>query len=163
MRIFVPRAIRLKDFGERAVHKRSWYAGAWLRAMLDQKVVKLNEQIRRTINRTILELTKVARQRAATGARLRVIRQITGMPSAFEKAEIEKPFVFTCVVQNTDFILKTPEGRAMATAQALGWDEASLFGAKKIRCLRLLIIPKNRIPLRKPPSRETKTVRLICR
>jgi hypothetical protein len=53
------------------------------------------------------------------------------MPGAFEKAEAAKPFVFTRVVQNTDYILKTPEGRAMATAQALGYDIASLFGAKK--------------------------------
>jgi hypothetical protein len=102
-----------------------------LRAMLDKNVTELNERTRQTVGRTVLEYTKVARQRAATGARLRVIRQLIGMPGAFEKEETAKPFVFTRVVQNTGYILQTPEGRAMATAQALGWDAASLFGAKK--------------------------------
>jgi hypothetical protein len=102
-----------------------------LRAMLDKNVAELNEKTKPLVGKAILEYTKVARQRAATGARLRVIRQLTGMPGAFEKADAIKPFVFTRVVQNTDYILKTPEGRAMATAQALGWDAASLFGARK--------------------------------
>jgi hypothetical protein len=53
------------------------------------------------------------------------------MPGAFEKTDATKSFVFTRVVQNTDYILKTPEGRAMATAQALGVDISSLFGARK--------------------------------
>jgi hypothetical protein len=35
------------------------------------------------------------------------------------------------MIQNTDYILKTPEGRAMATAKALGVDVAALFGARK--------------------------------
>jgi hypothetical protein len=103
-----------------------------LRAMLDKNVIELNEQTKQTIGRTVLEYTKVARQRAATGARLRVIRQLTGMPGAFEKADAAKPFVFTRVVQNTSYILGTPEGRAMATAQALGVDVASLFGKKAL-------------------------------
>jgi hypothetical protein len=103
-----------------------------LRAMLDKNVTELNEQTKQTVGRTVLEYTKVARQRAATGARLRVIRQLIGMPPSFEKTDAAKPFVFTRVVQNTDYILKTPEGRAMATAQALGVDVASLFGGRKI-------------------------------
>jgi hypothetical protein len=102
-----------------------------LRAMLDKNVTELNEQTKKIVGRAILEYTKVAVQRAATGARLRVIRQLTGMPAVFEKADAAKPFIFTRVVQNTDYILKTPEGRAMATAQALGWDAAALFGSKK--------------------------------
>jgi hypothetical protein len=99
-----------------------------LRAMLDKNVTELNERTKPTVAKAILEYSKVARQRAATGARLRVIRQLTGMPAAFDKAEAGKPFVFTRVVQNTDYILKTPEGRTMATAQALGIDISSLFG-----------------------------------
>ena len=102
-----------------------------LRAMLDKNITALTPQTRPTIAKTILEYNKVARQRAATGARLRVIRQLTGMPVAFEKEESKKPFVFTRIVQNTDFILQTPEGRAMATAQALGWDAAALFGGRR--------------------------------
>ena len=102
-----------------------------LRAMLDKNVTELNDQTKKTVGRTILEYSKVARQRAATGARLRVIRQLTGMPSAFEPADVAKPMVFSRIVQNTGCILQTPEGRAMAIAQALGLDVASLFGGKK--------------------------------
>jgi hypothetical protein len=103
-----------------------------LRAMLDMKITELNSQTKPVVANKILEYTKVARQRAATGARLRVIRQLTGMPAAFEKAESSKPFVFTRIVQNTDYILKTPEGKAMATAQALGVDMSTLFGGRKL-------------------------------
>lgn len=99
-----------------------------LRAMLDKNVTELNEQTKMAIGRTVLEYTKVARQRAATGARLRVIRQLIGMPAAFERTDAARPFVFTRIVQNTDYILKTPEGRALATAQALGWETSALFG-----------------------------------
>jgi hypothetical protein len=102
-----------------------------LRAMLDKNITELTEAARKNIGRAILEYMKVGRQRAATGARLRVIRQLTGMPPSFEADEIAKPMLFSRIVQNTQFILKTPEGRAMATAQALGWDSASIFGAKK--------------------------------
>ena len=112
-----------------------------LRAMLDKNITELNEKSRPVIARIILEYTKVARQRAATGARLRVIRQLTGMPAAFEKADAIKPFVFTRIVQNTDYILKTPEGRAMATAQALNMDVASLFGAKRAELAPVSDIP----------------------
>ena len=103
-----------------------------LRAMLDKGVTELNEKTKPLVAKAILEYTKVARQRAATGARLRVIRQLTGMPAAFEKDEASKPFVFTRVVQNTDYILKTPEGRTMATAQAIGMDISSLFGNRSL-------------------------------
>jgi hypothetical protein len=99
-----------------------------LRAMLDKSVTELNDKTRPVVGKAIMELQKVAKQRAATGARLRVIRQLTGMPSAFEATEYIKPMVFTRVVQNTDFILKTPEGKAMATAQALGVDISKLWG-----------------------------------
>jgi hypothetical protein len=103
-----------------------------IRAMLDKNVTELTEAARKNIGRTILEYSKVARQRAATGARLRVIRQLTGMPQSFERADIAKPMVFTRIVQNTRYILTTPEGRAMATAQALGVDMSTLFGGRKM-------------------------------
>jgi hypothetical protein len=103
-----------------------------LRAMLDKNVTELTEATRKNIGRTILEYSKVARQRAATGARLRVIRQLTGMPPAFSKDEFMKPMVFTRIAQNTSYILQTPEGRVMATAQALGMDVSTLFGDRKL-------------------------------
>ncbi|MBL8968247.1 MAG: hypothetical protein JNG85_14670 [Spirochaetaceae bacterium] len=69
-----------------------------------------------------MEYYKAGPMRAATGARLRVIRQLTGMPTAFEAAKIGEGMglVFSRIVQNTDMILSTPEGRRMATAVALG-------------------------------------------
>jgi len=99
-----------------------------IRAMLDKNVTELNSQTRTVVGKAIMEYQKVAKQRAATGARLRVIRQLTGMPSAFEATEYLKPMVFTRVVQNTDFILKTEEGKKLATAQALGIDISKVFG-----------------------------------
>lgn len=106
-----------------------------LRAMLDKKVIELTDETKKIVGRGIMEYIKVARQRAATGARVRVIRQLTGMPAAFDKSEALKPMVFTRIVQNTDYILRTPEGRAMATAQALGLDVASLFGPRNAPAL----------------------------
>jgi hypothetical protein len=87
---------------------------------------------KKTLAQTILEYTKVARQRAETGARLRVIRELTNMPTAFSAEDAAKPLVFGRFAQNTDYILQTREGRAMASAQALGVDVASLFGGRKI-------------------------------
>ncbi|MDR2150102.1 MAG: hypothetical protein LBO67_04675 [Spirochaetaceae bacterium] len=62
-----------------------------LRAMLDKNVTELNEQTKKTVGRTILEYTKVARQRAATGARLRVIRQLTGCRQPLKKRTRQSP------------------------------------------------------------------------
>jgi hypothetical protein len=69
-----------------------------------------------------LDYMRCARQRASTGARLRVIRQLVGMPTAFPAEQIgaKMGLVFSRVVLNTDQILSTPEGRRMATAAALG-------------------------------------------
>jgi hypothetical protein len=115
-----------------------------LRAMLDYDVTELTEATKQkqrkdragrpygsTLARYILELQKVAAQRANTGARLRVIRELVGIPIAFEGNDLDKPLYFGRIVQNTDYILKTPEGRNMATAKALGLDVAALFGAKR--------------------------------
>lgn len=118
-----------------------------LRAMLDKNITELTPETRKSVARNILEYEKVARQRAATGVRLRVIRQLTGMPASFEPADTSKPMVFVRVVQNTDYILKTPEGRAMATAQALGADMSALFGGRKITDNAAFAEPS-------PPARE---------
>jgi len=115
-----------------------------LRAMLDYDVTELNAETKQkrkknsngeaygsTLAKYILELQKVATQRANTGARLRVIRELVGMPVAFNQKDIEKPIVFGRMVQNTDYILKTPEGRSLATAKALGVDISAIFGKHK--------------------------------
>jgi len=116
-----------------------------LRAMLDYDVTELNAETKQrrrksakgeyygsTLARYILELQKVGAQRANTGARLRVIRELVGMPVAFNPKDIEQPLVFGRMVQNTDYILKTPEGRTMATAKALGMDISTLFGKQTL-------------------------------
>jgi len=140
--VFVAQAqgqVRMPDGSWRKSTVEAYEFDPVLRAMLDCNADELTEETGRTyktrkgvpLGRAILEYIKVGRQRAATGARLRVIRQITGMPCSFNKADIGRPMKFVRIAQDTSYILQTPEGRAMATAQALGFDAAALFGAKK--------------------------------
>lgn len=130
---------RMSDGSFRTSSVQAYEFDPVLRAMVDYNVTELNAQTKQQKNRsgktlaqTILEFTKVARQRAETGARLRVIRELTNMPTAFGKEDAKKPLIFGRIAQNTDYILQTPEGRAMASAQALGVDVASLFGGRKL-------------------------------
>jgi hypothetical protein len=130
---------RMSDGSWRTSSVQAYEFDPVMRAMLDYNVTELNAQTKQTKNKwgktlaqTILEYTKVARQRAETGARLRVIRELTNMPTAFSAEDAAKPLVFGRFAQNTDYILQTREGRAMASAQALGVDVASLFGGRKI-------------------------------
>ena len=131
---------RMSDGSWRTSSVQAYEFDPVMRAMLDYGVTELNAQTKqqkdrwgkKTLAQTILEYTKVARQRAETGARLRVIRELTNMPTAFSATDATKPLVFGRFAQNTDYILQTPEGRAMASAQALGVDVASLFGGRKL-------------------------------
>jgi hypothetical protein len=118
-----------------------------LRAMLDMGVDEWNEQTKqkrktgdngqpygKTLAMQAMEYAKFGRQRAETGARLRVVKELTGMPTAFDPKEAEKPLVFARVVQNTDYLLKTPEGRLLAAAQATGTQDviAGLYGRQAL-------------------------------
>lgn len=123
--------VRMPDGGWRLSSVEEYEFDPVLRAMLEKNVTELNSTTRPLIARTVLEFTKVGRQRAVTGARLRVIRTLTGMPVTFTKEEITRPMVFSRIVQNTAFILSTPEGKMMATAQALGQDASSLLYGKR--------------------------------
>lgn len=114
-----------------------------LRAMLDKRVDYITETNRGVFARTAMEYTKAARQRAATGARLRVIRQLTGMPTAFSAEDIKKPMVFTRIVQDTSHILDTKEGRTLATMQALGMTAESLYGKRNDTSDRVEQLPKS--------------------
>ena len=78
----------------------------------------------------VLQLKKFARQRANTGARLRVIRELTGMPVSFKGAEIQKAMIFARVAVNTDRLLADPATRQAAVNQALGI-QADLFPPKE--------------------------------
>lgn len=82
-------------------------------------------------DREALEYMKFARQRASTGARLGVIRQLVGIPVTFSEREITLPLVFSRVVQNTDYILGTKEGRIMAIAAATGI-AAQMYGPQGV-------------------------------
>lgn len=77
----------------------------------------------------ILQLKKFARQRANTGARLRVIRELTGMPISFKRDQIQKAMIFCRVAVNTDQLLADPATRQAAVNQALGI-QADLFPPK---------------------------------
>ena len=68
----------------------------------------------------LLGLQKFGRQRANTGARLRVIRELTGMPISFKADQLQRAMVFSRVAVNTDLFLSDPEMREAAIKVALG-------------------------------------------
>ncbi len=76
----------------------------------------------------ILQLRKFARQRANTGARLRVIRALTGLKTGFTPDELSRPFVFPRFSVNMEAALRDPDMKRAALNQALGVT-ADLYGA----------------------------------
>ena len=78
-----------------------------------------------------IDLKKVARQRASTGARLRVIRELVGIPIAFEPAQIQKAMVVYRIAINTDELLANPETRQMAVEAAMN-GTTSIYGPKDV-------------------------------
>ena len=86
-----------------------------------------NEKERKLL---LLTYQKFGRQRADTGARLRVIRELTGMPISFKPQEIQKAMVFSRVAINTDALLADPEMRQAAIKLATGASE-QLYGPSK--------------------------------
>jgi hypothetical protein len=77
----------------------------------------------------LLTYQKFGRQRADTGARLRVIRELTGMPISFKPQEIAKAMIFSRIAINTDALLADPEMRQAAIKLATGATE-QLYGAQ---------------------------------
>ena len=71
----------------------------------------------------LLTYQKFGRARASTGARLRVIRELTGMPTAIEAKDLKKSMVFCRIALNTDALLQQPELRDTAVKLALGAKE----------------------------------------
>jgi hypothetical protein len=79
-----------------------------------------------------LDYRKNAAKRAETGARLRVIRELVGIPQGFPKARAENYFVIGRIVPNLIQIASTERGRALAECKALGIDPALLlYGARQ--------------------------------
>lgn len=101
----------------------------------------------------ILQLKKFARQRAGTGARLKVIRELVGIPISFKPPEIHKAMVFSRVAPNTDLFLSDPELRELAIKAALGASQtiygpkAGLLGVPPIEAAGALIgAPEEEVP-----------------
>jgi len=80
----------------------------------------------------ILQLRKFARQRADTGARLRVIRELTGLKTGFAQGELDKPFVFARYQINTELIMSDPDMKRAAINQALGTKQ-EIFGEATVK------------------------------
>jgi hypothetical protein len=93
-------------------------------------------------NEYYLNLKKYARQRAGTGARLKVIRELTGMPISFKPGEIHKAMVFSRVAVNTEQLLADPEMREVAIKIALGASK-EIYGPQPQRSLPIEIEVKN--------------------
>ena len=94
----------------------------------------------------VLENNKRGRQMAETGARLRVIREMTAMPTALSREEASKALTFGRWVQNTDYLLSTPEGRLLAAARATGTQDvvAALYGRQALPGLAGEAAPETR-------------------
>jgi len=141
--------VRMPDGSWRASNVCEYDFDPTLRAMLDYDADELTAETKtkrklwknedgtvkpygNTLATAIKEYQKAARQRANTGAMLRVIRELVGLPIALTSDQISKPLVFGRIVQNTSYILQSPEGRDMATKQALGLDIPALYGGRKM-------------------------------
>ena len=81
---------------------------AELRAQIDAK-----EKAGPKYEKKLLELRKFGRQRAETGAKSRVIRELVGIPTSFDNQDISRAMVVCRIAVNTDPLLDDP-----ATAQA---------------------------------------------
>lgn len=88
-------------------------------------------KIEKEKNLLLLTYQKFGRARASTGARLRVVRELTGMPTAIEAKDLKKAMVFCRIALNTDALLLQPELRDTAVKIALGAKE-SIYGPKQL-------------------------------
>ncbi len=89
---------------------------------------KYTEQMKKALH--LLELKKFGRARASTGARLRVVRELTGMPIAFKPEQIKRAMVFCRIAVNTDLLLADPATREAAVKAALGV-QTEIYGPPK--------------------------------
>jgi len=82
--------------------------------------------------RDVLQIRKFARQRADTGARLRVIRALTGLKTGFAPEELQKPFVFARYTVNVQAMMDDPQMKQAAINQALGVSQ-EIYGPATVR------------------------------
>jgi len=74
-----------------------------------------------------LEIKRFARQKAGTGAHLKVIRELVGIPISFKPAQMQKAIVVSRISVNTDELLSTPGMQQAAIQQAVG-AQKQIFG-----------------------------------
>ena len=75
----------------------------------------------------LLQNRKFGRQRADTGARLRVIRSLTGIPTAFRPDAAKRPIVLARSSLNVEVAMADPVMRQALIAQAIG-AQSDVFG-----------------------------------
>ena len=85
------------------------------------------------LRKDVLTLTKFGRQRAATGARLRVIKALTGFKASFKRDELTRPFVMSRVTIDTTKLLATPGLQHEALSHFLGGSAAAAYGPQTAR------------------------------
>jgi hypothetical protein len=142
--------VQLPDGSWKTSSLQSYEFDPVLRALEDQKLNSITEQPityqatkkgrngstypGKSTGQLIIENNKRGRQMAETGARMRVIREMTAMPTALSREEASKPLTFGRWVQNTDYLLSTPEGRLLAAARATGTQDvvAALYGRQAL-------------------------------
>ena len=120
---------RMPDGMWRVSHVHEYEFDVETRAELDfngKQAAKYRTDKDKTIH--TLELKKFARQRAGTGARLKVIKELVGMATSFDPAEIQGgKLVLARVALNTQRMLEEPEMRNAIIQNAIGATE-DIFG-----------------------------------
>ena len=106
----------------KAVGRRRLPDGTWrtvaaeyeLDVDVREQEIRTREQNESKVQREVLQLQKFGRQRADTGARLRVIRALAGIKTGFASGELERPFVMARVSVNTEAMMERPGDAAGA-------------------------------------------------
>ena len=83
-------------------------------------------------DRELMQCRKFGRQRADTGARLRVIRALTGIPTAFKQADLKRPLVLARCSRDTEAMMADPALREMLVQQMIG-ATGDVFGPPTMR------------------------------
>ena len=111
----------------RAVARRRQVDGTWRTASAEYEFdldVRFEEAAQRNsgakLEREKLQLRKFARQRADTGARLRVIHILAGTKTSYTRAELARPLVLARVQINAEAMVADPVLREALLAQTFG-------------------------------------------
>ena len=83
-------------------------------------------------DRELMQCRKFGRQRADTGARLRVIRALTGIPTAFKQADLKRPLVLARCSRDTEAMMADPALRELLVQQMAG-AAGDVFGPSAMR------------------------------